>query len=108
MKIDDASEKVFLMENDEYVVDIACGALFTVALTNKGRVLACGVIGAPAISTLEDQIEKTKFREVSFDTPIAAISAGLSGAAAISNDGVGYFWGKFGKTVVNVARRVEA
>lgn len=52
MKIDDASEKVFLMGNDEYVVDIACGALFTVVLTNKGRVLACGVIGTPSISTL--------------------------------------------------------
>jgi alpha-tubulin suppressor-like RCC1 family protein len=94
------------MGNDEYVVDIACGALFTVVLTNQGRVLACGVIGTLAISTLEDQLDKTKFREISFDTSIAAISAGLSGAAAISNDGVGYFWGKFGKTVVNVPRRV--
>ncbi len=95
------------MGNDEYVVDIACGALFTVVLTNKGRVLACGVIGTPTISTLEDQLEKTKFREVSFDVPIVAISAGLSGAAAISSEGAGFFWGKFGKTVVNVPRRVE-
>jgi alpha-tubulin suppressor-like RCC1 family protein len=31
-----------LLENEEYVIDIACGALFTIALTNKGRVFGCG------------------------------------------------------------------
>lgn len=88
------------------MADIACGALFTVVLTSKGRVLSCGIIGSPSINTLEDQLEKTRFKEVPFDTPIAAISAGLSGAAAITTEGVAFFWGKFGKTVVNVPRKV--
>lgn len=106
MKIDDSTEKVFLLSNDEYVADIACGALFTIVLTNKGRVLACGMLGAVTMSTLEDQLEKTKFKEIVFDSQIASISAGLSGAAAITIEGVAYFWGKFGKIVVNVPRRV--
>ena len=88
------------------MTDIACGALFTIVLTNKGRVLSCGIIGSPSINTLEDQLEITRFKEASFDTPIAAIYAGLSGAAAINTEGVGFFWGKFGKTVVNVPRKV--
>lgn len=52
-------------------------------------------------------MERTKFKEIEFDSPISTISAGLSGAAAISNDGIGYIWGKFGKNTINVPRRVE-
>jgi alpha-tubulin suppressor-like RCC1 family protein len=52
VKIDDATDKVFLLSSDEYVSDIACGALFTIVLTNKGRVLACGLLGALTLSTL--------------------------------------------------------
>lgn len=48
-------------------MDIACGALFTIALSNKGRVFACGALGTVAASTLEEQIEKTKFREVEIE-----------------------------------------
>lgn len=64
MKIEDPNEKIFLLGEGEFIVDIACGALFTVAMSNKGRVFACGALGTVAASTLEEQVEKTKFREV--------------------------------------------
>lgn len=56
VKIEDSNEKIFLMGGEEFVVDIACGALFTIVITNKGKVLGCGVLGATGGTTLEDQL----------------------------------------------------
>jgi alpha-tubulin suppressor-like RCC1 family protein len=106
VKIEDPSEKIFLLSSDEFAVDLACGALFTIALTNKGRIFGCGILGATGINTLEDQIEKTRFKEIVFEDKIERISAGLSGAAAITSEGAAYFWGKFGKAIINVPKKV--
>jgi len=38
------------------VKDIACGALFTLALTNRGRVFICGMLGTVGASTIDEQI----------------------------------------------------
>lgn len=52
------------MDNEEYVISIACGALFTIALTNKGKVLGCGLIGGASAGSLDEEIEKTKFKVI--------------------------------------------
>lgn len=44
---------MYLLEADEYIIDIACGALFTVALSNKGRVFTAGLIGGGPAGNIE-------------------------------------------------------
>ena len=95
-----------MLGEGEFIVDIACGALFTLALSNRGRVFACGALGTVGASTLEEQIDKTKFREIEVERTVEKIFAGLSGAAVITDEGIAYFWGKYGKTSINVPRKV--
>ncbi len=60
---DDPLESVLLLNTDQYIEDIACGALFTVALSNKGRIFACGFQGVNSTSqTAEQFFDKAKFR----------------------------------------------
>ena len=96
-----------MLGEGEFVVDVACGALFTIALSNKGRVFACGALGTVGATTLEEQIEKTKFREIEVEGTVEQIFAGLSGAAVITNEGTAYFWGKYGKININIPKKVE-
>jgi len=96
-----------LLANDEFIVDIACGALFTLALSNRGKVFISGLIGGGVVGTLEEQLEKTRFRELQFTAKVQAITAGLSGAAILAADGSAYILGRFGKIVINVPKRIE-
>lgn len=107
VKIDEANEKPFLLSGDEHIVSIAAGALFTIALSNRGRVFAAGSLGSMSSATLDEQMEKSRFREVLFSERIEKISAGLSGATAITAEGLAYFWGKFGKNTYGTPKRVE-
>ena len=77
---------MFLLNGDEYIVDIACGALFTLALSNRGRMFIAGLIGGSGGTTIEEQTERTKFKMVDMSLKIERISAGLSGAGMISTD----------------------
>jgi hypothetical protein len=78
-----------------------------VALSNQGRVFASGLIGGGSTATIEEQTERTRFRLVSLQARAKAITAGLSGAAAVTVDGRAYIWGRFGEAIINVPRRIE-
>ena len=104
MKIEDPNEKIFMLSNDEFIVDLAAGALFSVALSNRGRVFIAGLIGGGAVGSLEEQLDKARFTELDLGCKISAISAGLSGASALTEEGTAFIWGRFGKTVLNVPR----
>ena len=95
------------MQNEEYIVDIACGALFTIALSNRGRVFEAGLIGGSNSATIDELSERTRFRLVQFQAKIVKITAGLSGASALTADGTAYIWGRFGKSIINVPKRIE-
>jgi hypothetical protein len=62
VKIDEANDKPFLLNGDEYIVNIAGGALFTIVLSNRGRVFVCGSLGSTSSATLDEQMEKSKFK----------------------------------------------
>jgi alpha-tubulin suppressor-like RCC1 family protein len=62
VKIEDPNEKIYLLNPDELIVDIACGALFTVALSDKGRVFVAGLIGGGSAGSIEEQTDRTRFR----------------------------------------------
>lgn len=96
-----------MLNGDEYIVNIAGGALFTIVLSNKGRVFVCGSLGNTSSATLDEQMEKSKFKEIAFSEKIEKISAGLSGATAITVEGIAYFWGKFGKNTYGTPKKVE-
>ena len=96
------------MDSDEFIESISCGALFTIALSNKGRVFGCGFQGThSANQSHEEFFDKAKFKHVKIEAKILQISAGLSGCAALSKEGFVYIWGKFGKTVNNVPKKVK-
>lgn len=42
-----------------------------------------------------------------FQSKITKISAGLSGASAMTADGAAYIWGRFGKALINLPKRIE-
>jgi alpha-tubulin suppressor-like RCC1 family protein len=107
VKIEDPNEKIFILGGDEFIIDVACGALFTVALSNKGRVFVTGLIGGGPLGTLEEQLDKTRFKELEFNGKVTTISAGLSGAGMLTSEGAAYIWGRFGKIVINVPQKVE-
>jgi len=44
---------------------------------------------------------------VQFQAKIVKITAGLSGASALTADGTAYIWGRFGKSIINVPKRIE-
>lgn len=107
MKIEDPSERIFLLGGEEYVTDIACGALFTLALTSQQRLFLCGLLGNSPATTIDEQLERTKFREIVIDCRVDKIRAGLSGAMAISREGFAYVWGKFGRTTIHAPKKVQ-
>ena len=95
------------MNSDEHIFDIECGALFTLALSNRGRIFVAGLIGGSGGTSIEEQTERTKFRVVDMPCRIERISAGLSGAGLISTDECAYFWGRFGKVLINSPKKIE-
>lgn len=88
-------------------MDIACGALFTVALSNAGRVFVSGLIGGGLPGSIEEQTERTRFRVIEIAENIQSIDAGLSGASALTSDGKAFIWGRFGKILLNIPRRIQ-
>ena len=76
-------------------------------LSNKGRVFVAGLIGGGSSATIDEQTERTRFKLVQFQTKIVKISAGLSGASALTSDGAAYFWGRFGKVIINIPKRID-
>lgn len=77
-------------------------------MSNKGRVFACGYQGSsiPGGNSNEDYMDKAKFKLIQFDNRINSISCGLSGAGALTREGFVYVWGRFGKTVFNVPKKL--
>lgn len=45
------NESTILLQNDEVVASIACGALHTLVLTSKNRILSCGFGEGYALGT---------------------------------------------------------
>lgn len=87
VKLEEESlESILLLEQDEKVENIGCGALFTIVLTNRNRIFGCGFQGSsfPSASNNDDFLEKAKFRPINIDAKIVDISCGLAGAAALS------------------------
>ena len=41
------------MSSDEYIIDIAAGALFTLALSNKGKIFIAGLIGRSSGNSID-------------------------------------------------------
>jgi alpha-tubulin suppressor-like RCC1 family protein len=39
---EDEEKPIFLLSSDEVIVKVSCGPLHSVALTNRGRLFACG------------------------------------------------------------------
>jgi len=81
--------------------------LFSIALTNKGRIFSCGLIGGGSATTIDEEIEKTKFKPITLDFKVEKIRAGLSGAVALTKEGHAFIWGKFGKTTLNIPKRCQ-
>ena len=52
-------------------------------------------------------MDRAKFRLISIDNKISQISCGLSGAGALSKEGSVYVWGRFGKNIYNVPKRIK-
>lgn len=102
-------QDILLLDHEEYISEISCGALFTIALSSKGRLFGCGYQGfsLPNGNTNnEEYIEKAKFKLIEIDSKIIEISCGLSGAGALSESGIVYVWGRFGKMIFNVPKKI--
>lgn len=95
-----------LLQNDEVVANIACGALHTLVLTSKNRILACGFGEGYALGTDEGQTI-SEFRSVhmrrvqqSGSSPrvekVERIACGLAHSGCIM-DGRAYVWGMMGQ-----------
>ena len=85
----------------EKVIDISCGALHSILLTNKNRIWACGYGETFALGYINRENQCT-FREVPyfssaefFERKITKISTGVSHSACIAS-GTAYLWGAWG------------
>ena len=67
---------------------------------------ACGYQGTQTDGS-DDFMEKSKFKPIFMNQFISSISCGLSGAAALSKEGHAFVWGRFGKLVYNVPKKVK-
>lgn len=78
------------------------------ALSNKGRIFGCGYQGSSLpLAATDEFMEKAKFKQIEIDSKIISINCGLSGAGAISREGYAYVWGRFGKVVFNVPKKLS-
>jgi len=80
----------------EKVVDIACGAIHTIALTNMNRVLSCGN-GSYYSLGHGNRENLTQFKSIDCFTDnnikIVKIAAGMNHSGCISDKGKVYLWG---------------
>ena len=85
----------------EKIVDVSCGALHSLLLTNKGRIFSSGYgeTYALGLGTKENQctfIEVPYFSSGEFfDKTITKIATGVSHTACVVNEKV-YLWGIWG------------
>lgn len=52
-------------------------------------------------------MDKAKFKHIALDHKIVQISSGLSGAGVLTKEGLAYVWGRFGKSIHNVPKKVS-
>lgn len=85
----------------EKIVDVACGALHSLLLTNKGRVFASGFNETFALGNNSNENQCT-FSEVPFftagqvyDRNVSKLAAGVSHSACVIQD-TAYVWGVWG------------
>lgn len=93
---EDVNANHLLLGPDESIDEVSCGALHTLALSNKGRIFTAGFLNQSKGN--DDYSIKADFIEVklALDRKIKVIACGLSACAVVS-DGVAYFWGKIGR-----------
>lgn len=89
-----------LLNTYEFVVNMACGALHSIALTNTGRVFSCGfgetfALGLGTIKTTPNFEEITYFKDQSLK--IGKIAAGTCHSGCLVNNQV-YLWGTCGNS----------
>lgn len=99
------TETTILLQNDEVVASIACGALHTIVLTSKNRILSAGFGEGYALGT-EDSATTPEFKQVAIrrhnkgTSPriekIERISCGLAHSGCLM-DGKPYVWGMMGQ-----------
>lgn len=99
-----------LLQNTEYVVEIACGPLHTIALTNQMKLFSCGygdtfALGHGTRQTLN------KFKLIEYfsdimnqDDIIIKIAAGVSHSGCLTKDRL-YLWGTQGKTTSLIQKK---
>jgi mitogen-activated protein kinase kinase kinase 9 len=101
-KNDKIKKKVSLLQEGEVVFDISCGALHSIALTNKSRVFSCGFgenfsLGHNSNKTLNQFKEIAFFHQLSTSSSsykIEKICSGTSHSGALVSGKV-YIWGTF-------------
>jgi mitogen-activated protein kinase kinase kinase 9 len=95
-----------VLDPDERVIEIACGALHTLVRTDKNKILSCGYGGTYALGH-GDTLTQSEFRQVvslvncrtsrssTVAEEIEKIACGLSHSACIKNGRV-FLWGVCG------------
>lgn len=92
-----------LLQENENIIDIACGSLHCIALTNKSRVFSCG-FGATYALGHGDNTTINTFKEITFFNDIFQnkkfridkIECGVSHSGVLISKKV-FIWGLFGK-----------
>ncbi|CAD8210835.1 unnamed protein product [Paramecium pentaurelia] len=83
-----------LLQNDEAVQQVACGALHTLILTNKNRIFSCGFGESYALGHQENQtISEFKLIQNLSHFKVEKISCGLAHSGCIIEGGKPYLWG---------------
>ena len=96
----DNSDEVKLSPGEK-VIDVSCGALHSILLTNKGKLFSCGFGETHALG-LPNRENQCTFCEVPFfssgeffEKGVARIATGIAHSACIVNDQA-YMWGVWG------------
>lgn len=86
------------MDSDEYVIDIACGPLHTIVVSNKNRLYSCGYGGSFALGHGNRQTQ-SRFKKIHYfvdviseEETILKIGAGVSHSGCLTNERL-YIWG---------------
>lgn len=98
-RIEDEDRPAFLLAGDEFVVKVACGPLHSVALTNKGRLFACGYGDKHALGTARHRtINEFVELKVKHSGKVEKVDVGCSSSAYIAG-GRAYITGTVGDRV---------
>jgi mitogen-activated protein kinase kinase kinase 9 len=111
---DKGEDAKLLLQDDEKVIDIACGALHTLVKTDKQRMFACGfgetyALGHGDTKSLPEfklvTFPKTTSTRASYGKgeEIDRISCGLAHSGCIKNGKI-YLWGLYSNKIANVLK----